>query len=903
MQENFYCRNAPGDVVIYLYPNINASLFAGSDSVQQFKELLKTQQSELCEQFDPQQPVGGLLEQRSDFIDQILSCCCQFFLGEYASHLSLCAVGGYGRRELFPHSDIDILILLHLEESAALKEGLAKFYSFLWDIGLEPGLSVRTIAECIEMAESDQTVITSLMEIRLINGSAILLEALKAGITPDKIWPADRYFVSKMEEQKKRYLKYHDTAYNLEPNIKEGPGGLRDLHVIAWVFKRHYDTTTLKEQVKYGFLPEELVKYGFLPKAEYDDLVTALNTLWRIRYALHLLTNRGENRVLFDYQRALAHQFGFHSDNPRNNEDVEGFMQFYFKTVKGLERQNEMLLQLFNERFVFGDIAGKPIPLNDKFSVINGYLEAVDDKIFERYPLALFEIFLILQAHSSIQGVRATTIRLIRKSLYLIDDDFRKNKKANRLFIEIFRQPDGVTHQLRRMNRYGILATYLPDFSHIVARMQYDLFHIYTVDEHSLFVIRNLRRFSLEKHNDELPFCNDNFLQIEKPEILYIAALFHDIAKGSQGDHSILGEEIVGRFCKQHDLTAHDSKLITWLVRNHLLMSITAQRKDISDPDVVHEFAQKTGSIEYLRYLYLLTVADIRATNPELWSSWKDALLKELFLATYKTLQKGLKNPKAVADRLDENKVETRAELINHGLSEAVFEAFRKNVSDDYFLRFSADEIIWHIIAIATSNEADFPLVLLRPQTQLGSAEVFIYTQNEARTFSLITATLDQLSLTILDARIMTTINDYALSSFQILEQTGEPIRDLFRELQICNTVRASLQQGKVKGDDNVHRQSRQAKHFPIPSCVQFNADPFDRYTIIEIITTDHAGLLSKIGQSFLQQKVHLHNAKITTIGSRAEDIFYVTDQQLEPIRDPAELKKIKATIQIVLDE
>lgn len=889
--------------MIYLYPNINASLFDGPDSVQRFKDLLKTHQEELRKKFDPQQPVGSLLEERSDFIDQILSCCCQFFLGEYSSHLSLCAVGGYGRRELFPHSDIDILILLHCEETAALKDGLAKFYSFLWDIGLEPGLSVRSIEESIETAKSDQTVLTSLMEIRLINGSAILLEALKAGITPDKIWPADRYFVSKMAEQEKRYLKYHDTAYNLEPNIKEGPGGLRDLHVIAWVFKRHYDTTTLREQVKYGFLPEELVKYGFLPKSEYDDLVTALNNLWRIRYALHLLTNRGENRVLFDYQRALARQFGFSSDDPRNNEDVEGFMQFYFKTVKGLERQNEMLLQLFNERFVFGDIAGKPIPLNDKFSVINGYLEAVDDDIFERHPLALFEIFLILQAHPSIQGVRATTIRLIRKSLHLIDDDFRKNKTANRLFIEIFRQPNGVTHQLRRMNRYGILAAYLPDFAHIVARMQYDLFHIYTVDEHSLFVIRNLRRFSLEQHNDELPFCNENFLQIEKPEILYLAALFHDIAKGRQGDHSVIGEEIAGRFCKQHDLTAHDSKLITWLVRNHLLMSITAQRKDISDPDVVHEFAQKIESIEYLRYLYLLTVADIRATNPELWNSWKDALLKELYLATYKTLQKGLQNPKAMADRMDETKEEARAELIKLGLSETAIDTSWQYICDDYFLRFSVDEIIWHLVAISASRETDFPLVLLRPQTQLGSAEVFIYTKNQAKIFSLITATLDQLSLTILDARIMTTENDYALNSFQILEQTGEPIRDLFREVQICNSVRASLQQGKVKGDDNVHRQSRQARHFPIPSCVQFNADPFDRYTIIEIITTDHAGLLSKIGQSFLQLNIHLHNAKITTIGSRAEDIFYVTDQQLRPIRDPAALKKIKAAIQIVLDE
>lgn len=888
--------------MIYLYPNINSSLFAGQNSLQQFKELLKKLDTDLRKKFDPQKPVSELLEERSDFIDQILSCCCQFYLGDFASQLSLCAVGGYGRRELFPHSDIDILVLLHFEETTDLKEGLAKFYTFLWDIGLKPGLSVRTINQCVEEARRDQTVMTSLMEIRLISGSAILLEALKAEISPDKIWPANRFFVSKMHEQKKRYIKYHDTAYNLEPNIKEGPGGLRDLHVIAWVFKRHYDTTTLREQVKYGFLPEELVKYGFLPKSEYVDLVTALNALWRIRYALHLLTHRGENRLLFDYQRELAHQFGFSTENRRNNEDVERFMQFYYKTVKGLERQNEMLLQLFNERFMFRNSLATPKPLNEKFNIINGYLEAVDDDVFERQPLALLEIFLILQKYTTIRGVRATTIRLIRKSLHLIDDDFRHNKTANRLFIEIFRQPNGVTHQLRRMNRYGILAAYLPDFANIVARMQYDLFHIYTVDEHSLFVIRNLRRYSLDKHNDELPFCNDIFLQIAKPEILYLAALFHDIAKGKQGDHSVMGEEIVKNFCIQHSLKSHDTRLLAWLVRNHLTMSITAQRKDISDPVVVHDFAQTIGSIENLRYLYLLTVADIRATNPELWNSWKDALLKELYSATYKALQKGLQNPKALADRLDETKEEARLELVKHGLSEAAINEFWQYASDDYFLRFSADEIIWHTIAIVTADKHDFPLVLLRPQTQLGSAEIFIYTRKEEGLFSLTTATLDQLSLTILDARVMTTIDDYALSSFQILEQTGLPIRELFREVQICNTLRASLQQRKVKGEDNLHRQSRQAKHFPISSRIQFDSDPLDRYTIIEIITTDHAGLLSKIGRAFLAQTIHLHSAKITTIGSRAEDVFYVTDPLSQPITDPERLQKIQTEIQKVLD-
>lgn len=870
--------------MIHLYPTISAALFDSPDSLTKFKALLRDLNAELSGKFNPHHSVGELLEQRSDFIDQLLSCCWQHFLGTYAVQLALCAVGGYGRRELFPYSDIDIVVLLGPEYSGVYQDALAAFFTFLWDVGLKPGQSVRTISECVEAARNDQTVMTSLMEIRLINGAAIYVEALKAELAPTRLWPSHQFFAAKMEEQQLRYLKYHDTAYNLEPNVKEGPGGLRDLQVIAWVFKRKYQTTTLKQ----------LVDYGFLLESEYCELVAALDVLCRIRYALHLLTNRAEDRLFFDYQRELAWQFGFKTEQQQYNEDVEQFMQFYFKTVLGLERLNEMLLQLFRERFIAKEALATVVPVNDGLNAINGYLEAVDEHVFERWPLLLLEIFLILQQNSTLIGVRASTIRLIRKSLYLIDDEFRANKNVNRLFMEIFRQPRGLTHQLRRMSRYGILAAYLPSFANIVARMQYDLFHVYTVDEHTLFVIRNLRRFSLEIHNTELPFCNDIFLMIGKPEILYLAALFHDIAKGRKGDHSTVGEQIAHAFCQQHDLSVHDTKLITWLVRHHLLMSMTAQRKDISDPEVIHEFAQKVGSVEYLNYLYLLTVADIRATNPQLWNFWKDSLLKDLYTSTHNALRRGLKNPVAQADRLLEIKKEVRDELLKLGLPDAMIDASWQHVSDDYFLRYSTDEIAWHTIAIASSSEADLPLVLLRPQTQRGSAEVFIYTKNEGFIFSLSTATLDQLGLTILDARIMTTIDNYVFNSFQVLEQSGQPINELFRELHICRALRANLQQREVKGQTNIYRQSRQAKHFPIPTSINFFSDNAEKHTVIELVTTDHAGLLSKIGQAFLHQNILLHSAKITTIGSRVEDMFYVTDQQFQPITDAGSQNRIR---------
>jgi len=872
------------------YAHISVALFDQPHNIQQFRQLLKDKNTELSDKFDPQLSVLKLLLEKTAFIDKILSVCWQHFLGKHAQQLCLMAVGGYGRRELFPCSDIDIVALLADDDSAA-HDALASFFTFLWDIGLKPGHSMRTVQECVELAKIDQTIMTSLMENRLLAGNSVLYKALRAQITPDKIWPSDQFFAAKMEEQRLRYAKFHDTAYNLEPNVKEGPGGLRDRQVIAWVFKRHYNAATL----------QELIKYGFLPEAEYAELVAALNVLWRIRYALHLLTQRAEDRLIFDYQRDLAEKFGFSAENQSHNYPVEQFMQFYFKTVKKLQRLNEMLLQLFHERFVLGEAACLASPFNDDFVTVNGYLEACDDGVFERHPAAILEIFLCLQQNPALKGIRATTIRLIRKNLHVIDQAFRDNKTHNHIFVAIFRQAHGLTTQLRRMNRYGVLAAYLPSFANIVARMQYDLFHIYTVDEHTLFVLRNARRFSLEKHRHELPFCNDIFMLITKPEILYFAALFHDIAKGKNGDHSSLGETIAKDFCVQHDLSLHDTKLITWLVRNHLIMSMTAQRKDIGDPEIIHEFAQKIGNVEYLHYLYLLTVADIRATNPELWNSWKDSLLKELYTATHNALRKGLQNPVTLAERVLENKKEAHEELLKLGLLDAVIDSAWQHTSDDYFLRYSADEIAWHTQAIANVSDDDLPLVLLRAQTQRGSAEIFVYTRDAGAIFSISTATLDQLGLSILDARIITTLDHYVLNSFQVLEQSGEPLNEAFREAHICTALRHNLLHGAVAERRNINRLSRQAKHFPIATRIKFHRDPLDRYTVLELITTDCAGLLSRIGSAFIQEAVNLHSAKITTIGGRAEDMFYITDQQLQPISDPAKQEAIRASILKIL--
>jgi len=856
-----------------------------------FKNIIAAKSQLLKQRFKPNISPVDLLHEKAKFIDDILTASWKHFLAHQAGSQALIATGGYGRGELFPFSDIDILIVLDQSYSSDdVQDGLSNFCNFLWDIGLKPGLRTCFTNECLAFAGQDQTIFTSLLEMRLITGNQGLFKQLKKQINNSKLWSSERYFLAKMDEQEQRYGKFHDTAYNLEPNLKEGPGGLRDIQNIVWVFKHHYNAQSLRE----------LIKYGFLPKSEYDNLVASRDNLWRLRFALHTLTKRCEDRLLFDHQRDLATIFNF--TDPDGQPDVEQFMRFFFKTVLDIERLNEMLLQLLNERLISNKEPLTPVPITANFSSIAGYLEVSSDDVFQKQPLALLEIFLLLQQSASLKGIRASTIRLIRKCLPLIDDNFRRNKNANRLFMEILRQPRGITHQLKRMNRYGILSAYLPDFASIVARMQYDLFHIYTVDEHTLFVIRNLRRFALDKHSMELPFCNNIFLLTPKPDVLYIAALFHDIAKGRGGDHSELGENIAHQFCIQHDLSKHDTKLITWLVRNHLLMSMTAQRKDISDPEVIHYFALQVDSIEYLNYLYLLTVADIRATNPSLWNGWKDTLLKELYVATHRALHRGLHNPEARSERIDENRKEANNDLINLGISQQLIEQSWQHLSDTYFLRYSIDEIAWHTIAIAASTEEELPLVLLRPQTQRGSAEVFVYTRNEAHIFSICTGTLDHLGLTILDARVITTEDQYVLNSFQILEQSGESIKDLFREIHICDTLRRCLIDKKLKTSKNIHKQSRQAKHFPIETCVTFFSDPTSKHTIIELITTDHAGLLSTIGRVFNTLDIQLHDAKITTIGSRAEDMFYVTDQDNRPIEDEQKQQEIRDTVMQYLE-
>lgn len=834
-----------------------------------YKESVQAFYAELKRRFHAGAAVAELLQARAAFIDALLQSYWHS-LGEAAEFASLVAVGGYGRRELHPHSDIDLLVLVPDEKiSPDLEASLSALFTALWDIGLKPGHSVRTIAQCEEEATKDQTVVTNLMDARWIAGNRALFQTMQTCLGPDRIWPSPAFFQAKLKEQAARHAKYHDTAYNLEPNLKEGPGGLRDIQTIAWVVKRHFSASTLHELVDQGYLTED----------EYAELQQARNTLWRIRFALHLLAERCEDRILFEYQRTLAEWLGYEGEG---NAPVEAFMQNYFRTVQSVQRLSEMLLQLLEETLC-PDFSTEPEVLDAHFQVVNQHLEIRYPNAFADHPLGLLKIFLHLGRHPELKGIRAHTIRAIRQNLHRIDQNFRSDPRACRMFLEILRQPSGITHQLRRMNRYGLLAAYLPEFERIVGRMQYDLFHAYTVDEHVLFVVRNLRRLAMPQFRHELPLASDIFPLIPKPELLYLAGLYHDIGKGQGGDHSVIGEQLARDFCRRHGLPEHDTRLVCWLVRHHLLMSLTAQRKDISDPEVVREFAYQVGNEERLNYLYLLTVADIRGTNPTLWNAWRDSLLRELYLATRDQLRYGLETPDAAA-RAAEAKRDAKLLLARLGLDEVSIERVFAHFNEDYFLRCQPEECAWQTLAIAETPEEALPLVLLRPENPRGSAEVFIYMRDRDGIFALVAALLDQLGLTVLAARLETTQDGYVVNSFQVLERDGQPIRELAREQQIVTRIQRCLKDPKPPCFAIERRPSRRLKHFSIPTQVNFHPDLKHGRTMLELITADRPGLLARVGDVFARFRLRLHEARIATLGNRAEDIFFLTDHQGQPL-------------------
>lgn len=838
---------------------------------EQAREAVAALHAQLDELFDQGFDVADLVCARAAIADRVLAALWRYHGLERAG-ATLVAVGGYGRGELHPGSDIDLLLLFRQEPDADFGEAISAFLTTLWDIRYQVGHSVRTLDECVREATDDITVATNLMEARPLSGDDALFAEMMQRTGPPGVWPSAEFFSAKREEQQERHQRFGDTAYRLEPNIKESPGGLRDIQMIGWVTKRHFGARSL----------EELLTRGFLEDEEYRALMDGQHYLWRVRYALHRLSGRKEDRLLFDYQKTLALQFG-HEDGP-GNLAVEAFMQDYYRTITELGRLNEMLLQLYDEEILHAGEAAEVVPLNARFQVRNGYLEIRNEAVFQRTPSALLELFLILQEHPEIRGVRAGTIRAVRRHLPLIDDAFRDDIRNKSLFMEILRQPKGITHQLRRMNRYGVLAAYLPEFGNIVGRMQYDLFHAYTVDEHTLMVLRNARRLSVPEFRHELPLASQVFEQLPKPELLYVACLFHDIAKGRGGDHSVLGAEDARNFCRRHGLSEWDTALVAWLVRNHLLMSMTAQQKDISDPDVVLDFARQMGNTTRLDYLYLLTVSDIRGTNPELWNSWKDSLLASLYRQAKQVLRRGLDNPADRAELVNEVRTMATRQLEQDGFDAERIRDHWRDFEDDYFLRHSADDIAWHARQILTAADEAGPVISLRNNADRDTTEVFVYYRDLPDLFARITRALDQQNLNILDARILGTRSGMAIDTLQLHGPDGHAVHEEARKEAICARLRQAILEEEMPVCRIGGPRSRQHRHFEVPGRIHFSHDARRNMTVMELVAADRPGLLSQVAEVLRCSGVRLHLARIATIGEQADDMFYLTDEVDQPL-------------------
>jgi len=856
-----------------------AELALKASPIAAFKKVIRKAREVLDARFLAGQDIRGLIEGRAWFVDQILRAAWGRFDWNNEAEIALVAVGGYGRGELHPYSDIDLLILLDNNDQEIFRDSIERFLTLLWDIGLEVGQSVRSVQECAEEARADLTVITNLMESRTIAGPERLRQNMLKVTSPSEMWPSKEFFLAKRNEQATRHSKYNNTEYNLEPNVKGSPGGLRDIQTILWIARRQFGSLNLSA----------ILDQGFLTEGEYSLLVAGQEFIWRVRYGLHMLAGRAEDRLLFDHQRSLAALLGYEDSDAKLA--IERFMQKYYRVVMSISELSDLVGQHFAEVILWEGDSGDAVPLNSRFLVRDGYLEVTDDSVFKRRPFAILEIFVLLAQHPDIQGVRAETIRLLRDHRHLIDDDFRSDIRNTSLFIELFKCKEGIHRNLRRMNRYGILGRYLPEFGHIVGQMQHDLFHIYTVDAHTLNVIKYLRKLSKPGVAEKYPLASKLVERLPKPELIYIAGLYHDIAKGRGGDHSELGAVDAQEFCARHKLPAWDTRLVVWLVENHLVMSTTAQRKDLSDPQVINDFAQQVGDETHLDYLYVLTVADINATNPTLWNSWRASLLRQLYTETKRALKRGLENPLGREEQIRQTQRAALDNLVRNGTDPDDAEQLWSQLGDDYFMRHSSIDVAWHTEAIIEHPSDGGPLVLIKETTQRefeGGTQIFIYAPDQHDFFAVTVAAMDQLNLNIHDARIITSSSQFTLDTYIVLDADGSPIGN---DPERTEEIRQGLINALRNPDDYLtiiqKRVPRQLKHFAFPPQVTIHNDMQRPQTIIEVVAPDRPGLLARIGQLFLDFDLSVQNAKIATLGERVEDVFFVTNANNQPLSDP----------------
>lgn len=836
------------------------------------KTILLELQLWLEKRFKAGDDIFELVVTRSQHMDQLLTGLWQQEQLDKDQKLALVAVGGYGRGELHPYSDIDLLILCEDGANASVNERLGRFITLLWDLRLEVGHSVRSVAECIRQGEQDLTIATNLIEARLITGCYHTFAELTTATEPDKFWSSQAFFEAKRQEQIARHQQYQDISYKLEPDIKHSPGGLRDIQTISWVTRRHFGATTLHEMVSHDFLSED----------EYLELLDCQNFLWKLRFALHMASHKADNRLLFDRQRAVATALGFAGEG---NEPIEQMMKRFYQTVRRVQELNEMLLQLFDEA-ILGHIAMDVSNLTPDFRLRGTLIDVIDAELFIKQPAAIMELFYRIALHPHITGIYSSTLRLLRDARRDLAGFLCEDGECRRFFMMLMRHHQGCGLALTLMHRYGILAAYLPQWHKIVGQMQFDMFHAYPVDEHTHRLLKNIYLFH---HGDAKrhPLCFDICQRMRKPELLNIAALFHDIAKGRGGDHSELGAQDAEDFCELHQLSKPDTRLVVWLVRQHLLMSVTAQRRDIYDPEVISEFARQVRDEIRLDYLYALTVADICATNDNLWNDWKGSLLRELYFSTQKALRQGLENPPDLRLTIRENQRQARQILQQLDTTEAQIKPLWARFTADYFLRHSPEQIAWHSRHILAHGDNLSPLVQISQQPGRGGSELFIYCPDSPNLFGRVAAALDQKNLNIHDAQIMTSKDGYALDTFIVLEPDGQPVSG-DRLSDLCQRLTDTLQ-STAAPLIRIRPPSRRHREFNVLTQVNFlhpkgTSQRSHKRSLMELIALDTPGLLARIGNVFSQLNLNLHAAKITTIGERVEDFFSLTNAEHQPL-------------------
>ena len=803
-----------------------------------------------------------LIENRSDFYDALLiQLWLEMGLSEQQG-IALIAVGGYGRREMFPLSDLDFLILVEQIPSPEIEEKITQFIQFLWDCGFEVGNSVRTLEQCESEGKQDITIATNLLEARFLTGNRPYFDALNELVKNSDFWSKEDFFNAKVQEQIERYQRYHNTAYNLEPDIKYSPGGLRDLHLLYWVALRHSGALTL----------EAILQSGFIYPQEYQQLQESRGFLFKVRFALHLILKRYDNRLLFDRQIKVSELLGFRGDG---NQAVEKMMKYFFQALHRISLISNLLIQHYRENVLSSSQVTVIDQLDDDFQLINQCLCLRNSLVFQEKPERILDLFFYLTQYEQ-ANIHSDTLRQLQISLEQLSQKLCEIPAAREKFLRLFNQPNAIKRAFIPMHQYGVLTAYLPQWQAIEGLMQFDLFHIYTVDEHTLRVMLKLESFLSQESAQEHPIAHRIFSQLSDRTLLYIAALFHDIAKGRGGDHAELGAEDVADFAQLHGLDRREIDTLAWLVKSHLLMSITAQRRDIHDPEVVMNFAEAVQNQVRLDYLTCLTVADICATNGNLWNSWKRSLFASLYEFTEQQFAQGMKELLDYSEKSAENR-KLAQQILTQDYSHIALisiEQLWTRCPEDYFVRNTPKQIAWHTSLLVDFAEA--LLVKISNRFSLGGTEVFIYCQDQPHLFNKVVSTIGAKKFSIHDAQIITTQDGYVFDNFIITELNGELVEfDRRRELEQALTV--ALQSEKLPALSIA--PNRQLQHFTVQTDVRFLHENKKEHTEMELVALDKPGLLAQVSHIFSELNLNLLNAKITTVGEKAEDFFILTNQ------------------------